>query len=395
MPTNLPPEAMDKWEEVEAAHTPKEKMDAMIEFLKYVPHHKGTMKLRGEMHRKIAQIKMDLEDKKRKGTGKSSGGPKLFIEKEGSAQIAVIGMTNVGKSCLMSATTNSKVIVTPTPYSTHEPVPGIMNYGDVQFQLIEAPAVMEGASDGRGTGNVTLGLARNADGVILMIDLSRNPIEQLDLILAELEKSRVLVNKPKGRVVIDRRHAGLALRVILVGRLIDCTMHDVEDLLREYKIHDAIVRISGEVTLEDVENAVFETTIYKPAVIVANKMDLKGADLNLKILKKYVNDKLPVTAMSCEQKKGLDELGKAVFESLGIIRVYTKEPGSKAETGRPFALKRGATVNDLAKNIHKDFLYNFLFAMVWAKRLPFSPKKVGSSFVLDDGDVVELHTRSG
>jgi ribosome-interacting GTPase 1 len=279
-------------------------------------------------------------------------------------------MTNVGKSCLMSATTNSKVIVTPTPYSTHEPVPGIMNYGDVQFQLIEAPAVMEGASDGRGTGNVTLGLARNADGVILMIDLSRNPIEQLDLILAELEKSRVLVNKPKGRVVIDRRHAGLALRVILVGRLIDCTMHDVEDLLREYKIHDAIVRISGEVTLEDVENAVFETTIYKPAVIVANKIDLKGADLNLKILKKYVNDKLPVTAMSCEQKKGLDELGKAVFESLGIIRVYTKEPGSKAETGRPFALKRGATVNDLAKNIHKDFLYNFLFAMVWAKRLP-------------------------
>ena len=394
MPTNLPPEAMDKWELVEAARTPKEKMDAMIEFLKYVPHHKGTMKLRGEMNRKIAAIKMDLEDKKRKGTGKSSGGPKLFIEKEGSAQIAVIGMTNVGKSCLMTATTNSKVIVTPTPYSTHEPVPGIMNYRDVQFQLIEAPAVMEGASDGRGTGHVTLGLARNADGVLLMLDLSRNPIEQLDLVLAELEKSRVLVNKPKGRVVIDRRHAGLALRITLVGHLLDCSMRDVEDLLREYKIHDAIVKISGDVRLEDVENAIFETTIYKPAVIVANKLDLKGADLNLRILKKYVNGKLPIVAMSCEQKTGLDELGKTVFESLGIIRVYTKEPGSKAETGRPFTLKRGATINDLAKNIHKEFLYNFLFAMVWAKRLPFSPKKVGISFVLDDGDIVEIHTRS-
>jgi ribosome-interacting GTPase 1 len=243
MPTNLPPEAMDKWEEVEAARTPKEKMDAMIEFLKYVPHHKGTMKLRGEMNRKIAQIKMDLEDKKRKGTGKSSGGPKLFIEKEGSAQVAVIGMTNVGKSCLMKSTTNSKVLVTPTPFSTHEPVPGIMNYGDVQFQLIEAPAVMEGASEGRGSGNVTLGLARNADGVLLMLDLSRDPIKQLDLILAELEKSRVLVNKPSGRVVIDRRNAGVALRVTLVGHLIDCSMREVEDLLREYKIHDAIVLI--------------------------------------------------------------------------------------------------------------------------------------------------------
>ena len=393
MPTNLPPEAKEKWEEVEAARSPREKMEKMQEFLKYVPQHKGTMKLRGEIKRKIALIRNDLEEKKRKGVGKSSGGPKLFIEKEGSAQIVLIGMTNVGKSCLMSATTNSKVLVTPTPFSTHEPVPGIMNYGDIQFQLIEAPALMKGSSDGRGTGNVTLGLARNADGVILMVDLSRNPIEQLELILAELEKSRVLVNKPSGRVTINRRHAGTALRVILIGHLIDCNMRDVEDLLREYKIHDAIVRISGDVKLEDVEDAIFETTTYKPAVIAANKLDLKGTEMNLCILKKQVNGKLPVIAISCEHKVGLDELGKALFDRLGVIRIYTKDPGSKEETGRPFTLKRGATINDLAKNIHKDFVQNFLFAMVWAKRLPFSPKKVGLNFILEDMDVVEIHTK--
>ena len=393
MPTNLPPEAMDKWEEVEAAHTPQEKLKKMQEFLSCVPQHKGTMKLRGTIKKKMAIIRADLDDRKRKGTGKSSGGPKLFIEKEGSAQIAVIGMTNVGKSCLMTVTTNSKVLVTPTPYSTHEPVPGIMNYSDVQFQLVEAPAVMEGSADGRGTGHVTLGLARNADGVILMVDLSRDPVGQLKLVLSELEKSRVLVNKPSGRVVIDRRHAGTALRVILLGKLIGCSMQDVEDLLRGYKISDAIVRISGDVRLDDVEDAIFETTIYKPAVVVANKLDLKGAEANLRVLKKYVNGKLPVIALSCERKEGLDELGKALFDSLGVIRVYTKEPSSREETGRPFALKRGATLNDLAKSIHKEFVSNFLFAMVWAKRLPFSPKKVGLSFVLDDGDVVEIHTK--
>ena len=211
--------------------------------------------------------------------------------------------------------------------------------------------------------------------------------------MAELEKSRVLVNKPSGRVTINRRHAGTALRVILFGHLIDCSMRDVEDLLREYKIHDAIVRISGDVRLEDVEDAIFETTIYKPAVIAANKLDLKGAEVNLRTLKKHVNGKLPVIAMSCERKEGLDELGKAIFDSLGVIRVYTKDPGSKEETGRPFTLKRGATINDLAKNIHKEFVQNFLFAMVYAKRLPFSPKKVGLNFVLEDGDVVEIHTK--
>jgi hypothetical protein len=393
MPTNLPPEAMDKWELVEAAHTPKEKMDAMIEFLKFVPHHKGTMKLRGEMNRKISLIRADLDKKKRMGTGKSSGGPKLFIEKEGSAQIALIGMTNVGKSCLMSATTNSKVVVTPTPFSTHEPVPGIMNFLDVQFQIVEAPAVMEGSAGGRAAGHVTLGLARNADGVILMVDLSRDPIEQLDLVLAELEKSRVLVSKPSGKVDIDRRNAGAALRVILVGKLLDCSMQDVEDLLRSYKLNDAIVRISGDVRLDDVEDAIFETTIYKPAVIVANKMDLTGSAANLRRLKQYVNGRLPIVPMSCEQKTGIDELGKTLLQSLKVIRIYTKEPGSKEDTGHPFVMRHGATINDLAKSIHKEFVQNFLFAMVWAKRLPFSPKKVGLGFVLEDGDIVEIHAR--
>jgi hypothetical protein len=226
-----------------------------------------------------------------------------------------------------------------------------------------------------------------------MVDLSRDPVGQLELILGELEKSRVLVSRPSGRVDIDRRHAGAALRIILVGKLIDCNMQDVEDLLRSYRISDAIVKISGDVTLDDVEDAIFETTTYKPALVIGNKLDLPGATANLRVLNRYVNGKLPVVAMSCEQKTGLDELGRALFESLEVIRVYTKEPGSRKETGRPFVLKHGATVNDLAKNIHKEFVQNFLFAMVWAKRLPFSPKKVGLGFALEDGDIVEIHTK--
>ena len=395
MPTNLPPEALDKWELIEAAHTPKEKMDAMIEFLKYVPHHKGTLKLRGEMKRKIALIKDDLDKKKRMGTGKSSGGPKLFIEKAAAAQIALVGMTNVGKSSLMNATTNSKVQATPTPFSTHEPIPGIMNYMDVQFQMVEAPAVMEGAAEGRAGGNVTLGLSRNADGLVLMVDLSYDPVEQYELILAELEKTRVLVNKPTGgRVEIERRPAGSRLRIIIVGRLKDCSMRDVEELLRSYRINDANVRITGTVSLEDIEDAIYENTVYKPAVVVANKADLPGTAANMKKLVDHVNGALPIVPISCERKVGMEELGKAVFDALGIIRIYTKEPGSKAHSDHPFALRKGATVNDLTKNIHKELLENFMFAMVWAKRLPFSPKKVGLSFELGDGDIVEIHAKT-
>jgi ribosome-interacting GTPase 1 len=391
MPTNLPYDAKDKWAEVEAARNPREKLQRMQEFLSLVPQHKGTLKLRGGIKKKMALLRKEIAERKTKRA--TRGGPKFFIEKEGAAQVALLGVTKAGKSCLLSAMTNANVLVSTAPYATREPVPSIMNFEDIQFQIIEAPALMEGSADGRAWGLQTLAVARNADGLILMVDLAGNPIAQLELVLGELGKSRVLVSKPKGRVNIDRRYAGASLRVILVGKLVDCTVREVEALLRSYRIADAFVKISGEVSLDDVEDAIFESTTYRPAVIVANKLDLPGAEANLRLLKTYVGGKIPIVAVSCEKRLGLEKLGGALFEALGVMRVYTKEPGDRAFSKKPFTLKKGATLLDLAKSIHTDFTRDFAFAKVWSKRLAFSPQKVGLGFVLEDGDVVEIHVR--
>jgi ribosome-interacting GTPase 1 len=391
MPTNLPPDAKDKWAEVEAARYPKEKLQKMQEFLSCVPQHKGTLKLRGQIKKKMAVLRKELAEKKQKRAAR--GGPKFFIEKEGAAQVALLGVTKAGKSCLLSAVTNANVLVSTAPYATREPVPSIMEFEDVQFQIVEAPALMEGSADGRAWGLQTLAVARNADGLILMVDLAGDPVAQLELVLGELEKARVLVSRPKGRVDIDRRYAGASLRIILVGKLVGCTMRQVEALLRSYRITDAFVKISGEVSLDDVEDAVFESTTYRPAVIVANKLDLPGAVANLRLLKTYVGGKIPIVAVSCEKRLGLEKLGGALFEALGVMRVYTKEPGDRAFSKKPFTLKKGATLLDLAKSIHTDFARDFAFAKVWSKRLAFSPQKVGLGFVLEDGDVVEIHVR--
>jgi ribosome-interacting GTPase 1 len=208
-----------------------------------------------------------------------------------------------------------------------------------------------------------------------------------------MEKARILVSKPRGRVEIERKYMGAGLRIILIGRLVDCTVKDIEELLKSYRISDAIVKISGEATLGEVEDSIFESTIYKPAIIVANKTDLKGSEANLKRLKAYVNSKLPISAVSCERRQGLENLGEAIFKTLDIMRVYTKEPSEREYSRKPFVLKKGATVYELAREIPSDFRERFNFAKVWAKRLVFSPQKVGSAFVLQDGDIVEIHAR--
>jgi len=126
---------------------------------------------------------------------------------------------------------------------------------------------------------------------------------------------------------------------------------------------------------------------------VANKLDFEGAGTGLKSLKAYVGDKLQVIPVSCKTGTNMERLGEELFKSLEIIRVYTKEPNRKVPSSKPFILKKGATILDVAKLIHSDFVERFSYARVWSKRLKFSPQKVGLSFGLDDGDIVEIRLR--
>lgn len=391
MPTNLPAEAKHKWSEVSAARTPQQKLQLLQEFLSLVPKHKGTERLCAQVKRQMATLRKEIVEKKQRRTGK--GGPRFFIEKEGAAQIVILGMTSVGRSSLLASTTNAKVEISSYPYTTREPVPGILWYEDLQFQVIEAPAVMEGAAEGEAWGLQTLALARNADGLIIMVDLSQNPAKQFALILNELEKARILIQRPRSQINIERKYAGAGLRIIVLGQLANCTLKDVESLLKSYRIHDATVKIYGEATLDDIEDAIFENTTYRPAIVVANKADSPETVKNLEELKRIVGEQVRVLSVSCKTRTGLEPLGKELFDSMNLIRVYTKEINKKEPSPKPFILRKGATILDLAKQIHSDFHKHFSYSKVWSKRLPFSPQKVGLSFSLEDRDIVEIHTK--
>ncbi len=389
MPANLPAEAKHKWAEASAAKDPKLKLQLLKEFMSQVPKHKGTEKLRSQVKKKMAALRKEIEERKQRKVGK--GGSRFFIEKEGAAQIAVIGPTNVGRSSLVASTSNADIRVSPSPYTTRRPEPGMFIYEDLQLQIVEAPPLMEGSADGKAWGLQTLTLARNADGLILMVDLSQDPVKQLSLIMNEIEKARIFATRPKARIEVEKKHMGSGLRVILLGKLVQCTIKDVKELLSSYRIADAVVKIHGEATIDEVEEAIFESTVHKPALIIANKIDLKESKTNLEKLEIHVDSQLPILPVSCKTRQGLKKLGEALFEILDIMRVYTKEPNVKEFSKRPFVLRRGATVHDLAKNIHSDFKERLSFAKVWSERLSFSPQKVGSTFILEDGDIVEIH----
>ena len=391
MPTNLPAEAKHKWKEVSLARRPEEKIEKLREFLSLVPKHKGTENLRAQVKRRIAVLRREVAEKKRKRAG--AGRSRFFVEKEGDAQIVILGPTNVGRSSLLSLLTSANVEISGYPYTTKEPVPGMFRYQDLRFQLVETAALMEGSSDGGAWGSQTLTAARNADGLIIMVDLSQDSVEQFSLVLKELEKARIVTRKPKSRVEIERRHRGAGLRIVVVGTLLNCTSKDLKRLLETYGVHDATVGVQGEATIDDVEEAIFGGATYRPTIVVANKTDSLNAASTLQQLKDLLGAEARVLFVSCKAASGLEELGSSIFEMLDIVRVYTKEPSERLPSERPFTVRKGSTIFDLAKLIHSDFLRQFSHAKVWADRLPFSPQKVGGTFVLEDGDTVEIHVK--
>ena len=95
-------------------------------------------------------------------------------------------------------------------------------------------------------------------------------------------------------------------------------------------------------------------------------------------------------AVSAATGHGLGEIGPWLFTHLGIVRVYTKLPGHPPNRDRPFALRQGQTVEDVAWLVHKDLARSLRYARVWGTS-GFDGQQVGGEHPLADGDVVELH----
>jgi len=389
MPANLPAEARAKWIKVMEARTPEEKIKALEEFLSAVPKHKGTANLRLWATRRLAELREEIEIRRRKRAGR---GPRFFIEKEGAAQVIVVGPPNTGKSSIVSILTGAKTKIADYPYSTIEPVPGMYKFKDVLFQLIDTPPLSP--SSRSGLNSRVIGLIRNADAIMIIMDINGDPIDDFEKIYDELSSHGILLHKPRGRVVIERQRSGkLGIRVALMGRLLDCTPDDIRKLLESYRINNALVKIYGDVTLDDVEQAVFESRLYKPSIIVINKadLDLKKAITKGRLLKK-MNPDIPVIVASAKWRKGFEKLGEILFNELELIRIYTKQPNGQV-SDKPLILKKGSTVLDVAKSIHKKFVENFLYAKIWGPSAKYPGERVGLDHVLHDGDLVEIHIR--
>ena len=329
MPANLTPQYHEAEAKYRAAVTSQEKLDALEEMLAVIPKHKGTEHMRADIKRRISKIKE--RDKK---LGVAKRGYEFRVEREGAGQIALVGPPNSGKSLLLDRFTAAEPKVADYPFSTRKPMPGMMEFEDIQIQLVDMPPITPGTSE-----PWLLAIVRSADAALIVLDSSSPELlEDLEGAREELATGKILLRGPEQEPPKD---LGPSL-------------------------------------------------VTRPAIIAANKSDLDGADENLSTLRDLYGAEMPVVPISAQTGEGLEELKRSLFDLLGIIRVYTKVPGKPPDIQRPFTLPRGSTLLDLAIQVHHDFAQRFKFARAWGKGKP-DGVMIGRDYVFEDKDIVELH----
>ena len=307
------------------AKDPEAKIEALEAMLAIMPRHKGTDKLHAELRRKIAKFSQEAE--KKYATARRAG---FYIRREGAGQVMLVGQANVGKSQLLAAVTEATPEIGAYPFTTRTLIPGMMKFENIQIQLVDTPPI--------GHRNVRILLSntlRNADLIAMVIDLSLEPISQVETTLQGLAEARI---EPLWIVFEEATPGGYPRKMLVVG----------------------------------------------------NKNDLEGSSNNWRKLNSQYGRLFPMVSISAKEGSGLAELKEAVYEALEIIRVYTKTPGSKAELTEPVILKKGSTAEDAAESIHKDFKSKLKYAVVWGSG-KYDGQRVSREHILQDGDIVEFH----
>ena len=229
---------------------------------------------------------------------------------------------------------------------------------------------------------------RAVDAIVILVDLSIDPVKDLELILKELEAKGLRINKKVPNIEIQKIPTG-GIEIIGENFLVECNSQDVKKILQEERVHNAIITIKESVTLTDIFEVLDSSLEYKKAIIIGNKGDLPGSKEGLERLENHVTN-FKVIPVSAINNVNLDILPFEIFSILGIIRVYTRSPGREIDN-EAMPMKIDSTALDAAKKVHKNLYKNFKFARVWGDSAKFDGQRVGPEHVLRDGDIIEIH----
>jgi len=229
-------------------------------------------------------------------------------------------------------------------------------------------------------------VARTCNLIFIVLDVLK-PLGDKAIIEGELEGFGIRLNKkPPAILVRKKEKGGVAISNTVPLTHID---HDeIKAVLSEYKISNADVAIrEPNATADDLVDVVEGNRVYIPALYVLNKIDAISIE-ELDLLYKIPHS----CPISSREWLNVDELIQMMWETLDLVRVYTKPRGLAPDYSQPVVLRRGkCSIEDFCNAIHKEIAKQMKYAVVWGASAKHSRgQKVGLEHILEDEDVVHI-----
>jgi ribosome-interacting GTPase 1 len=429
--SNLSLESKLKYQEYLDANNIDDRIARLQEFISLVPKHKGTEKIVALNKTKLSKLKAEKETLLQRQKSISAAREDPFsIKREGQTiQIMMVSdyfkHIGPGKSTILKNLTGLSD-VRPGIF-TPEPLVGTYKWEKIKFQLVETPSLHDTQVLSR-----ILAAIRGTDITAIIIDLTRDPIDQMARIIEILSDSNIYLNVSPPPVKLERTGSGGIQLFFLSKSAKKCEdLSDfIEKMVNASGTKNATVKIYEEITISEIEMAFNRSSSYLPAFIIATKADEEGSKGNfLKLKEKYGETDIaaevkikskerfsprfaihPVAisydSSGKEERKGLDDLGKFILDKLNYIRIYTKSKKGVAE--KPLILPKDGTIGDVARKVHKDLFNTFKYAMVYREDEKKPIQKIGNDihvlnkmmkiraglqFPIKEDDIIEIYSR--
>lgn len=274
---------------------------------------------------------------------------------------------------------------------------GVYRYHKMRFQIVDMPSLMEGAYQGVGNGKEILSALRSCDLICFVIDLSIDYNMQMNHLLHELNMADIRINTSPPPIEIQKTGANkiqvfyLTLEAKSINDLENFT-EKIKEIVHENGVRNAIVKLYGEITLNDVVDALTPSIVYKPVIILATKGDLPNTQSSYEqLVKEYSEDFPVIIGTSVNKHEFPEDFGDLILKILGKIRIFTMNNGIVAE--KPLIISKGSTIKDVAIKIHRSFYDDFDYAVVVRESAKQKRKRVGLEFQIKEGDIIELHMK--
>jgi len=366
---------------------PEDEILAIAEEISSTPYNKATSKHIGRLKAKLAKLKDDAVQRALKAGG---GGEGFSVKKSGDATAVLVGFPSTGKSTLLNALTGTESEVASYAFTTVNVIPGALEHRGAKIQILDIPGMIAGAAMGKGRGKEVISVVRSADMVVLLVDVWNE--KHFDILIRELADAGIRINREKPDITIRKTSIG-GVHVGSVGE-IGMDDEEIRAIMAEYRQVNAHVLIRGGATQDDLIDTLLGNRVYVPALLAVNKVDLvDGAtmqSIDEDLTTRFGEHPLMISAASGYH---MEEVKDAIFDHLGFIRAYMKPLGEAADLEEPMILRRNATIEDVCRKLHREFVEKFRYARIWGDAVKHPGQRVGLRYRVNDGDIVSIVTR--